>query len=394
MSDFQHKNDSNLFDISKISENFNVASESLKNVSQNYVPDTDIEEVILDESPTIKIPHNDWIFGEKSEKTGQFGGDQGSLKNNSEKYINDPIVRDIVNKYYPDATKEDLELLFEKMCSVGCGYIALVNTIMLEGIFHSETEFYEKFGFYPYDLVYDENHRLYKDFNYEYLFLDFFLYSAKEQKFKSIEDVYGNIAEELENTGGGDSALNDQFESTGMKGAGDFHSKFTNEQNWISDFKKYLKDKKIDVEVLETRDIKKIDKSKDPEMWEKKKRELFDSLKKMGGYKDLKYEDFTDELVEKDGWLIDYDKIPFDIFKKYMNEGTMRVSSHDFPLYYPYDKDGNGKFDDVCYSNVGGHAMTVVGTTSDGDLVVSSWGNKYIMRYDDIIDIEFIQFNK
>ncbi len=348
MSDFQHKNDSNLFDISKISENFNVASESLKNVSQNYVPDTDIEEVILDESPTIKIPHNDWIFGEKSEKTGQFGGDQGSLKNNSEKYINDPIVRDIVNKYYNDFSQEDLELLFYRMNSCGCGYVASINTIMLEYIFRNETEFLEKFGFNPYDLAYDENHKLYKDFNYEYLFLDFYLYYAKNYRgFKTIEEVYGNAEEERE-VHSGDSALDkEKFKKEGMEGT--YLAAVGNV------LKEYLNEKGIKIHTGSV----KMDKNSDAYM--KKCRER--------GYEvgtDLYYtmSDFTPEVVRD---IINSDK-------------QIVLSMSEFSMYYPYDKDGNGKLDDVYSEGVGPHEMYLVGTTSDPNkYVVSSWGKEFLV---------------
>ena len=53
---------------------------------------------------------------------------------------------------------------------------------------------------------------------------------------------------------------------------------------------------------------------------------------------------------------------------------------YNFTMYSTEDIDGNGLLDDVLYSNLGGHAMVVTGITEDGDYIVSSWGQKYIVR--------------
>ena len=65
-----------------------------------------------------------------------------------------------------------------------------------------------------------------------------------------------------------------------------------------------------------------------------------------------------------------------------MNEegATLVIDIRDFNMYAIEDLDGNGLLDDIMYSNVGGHAMVVTEITEDGDFIVSSWGNKYIIR--------------
>lgn len=64
----------------------------------------------------------------------------------------------------------------------------------------------------------------------------------------------------------------------------------------------------------------------------------------------------------------------------------INVGADDFDLYYPYDKDGNGKLDDIRYKDVGGHAMTVAGVSDDGKLIVSSWGNEYLLDPEQVSD--------
>ena len=47
-----------------------------------------------------------------------------------------------------------MELLFYRMNSIGCGYIAAINTILraYEASGHDELDFYARFGFPSYDL--------------------------------------------------------------------------------------------------------------------------------------------------------------------------------------------------------------------------------------------------
>lgn len=321
----------------------------------------------------VNLPYKDWIFGPEAIKSRQFGGYQGSLVKNSAKYINDPKIKEIVSKYYQDVDAEDLELLFYRMKSVGCGYISVINSILFEyGYFqdkHSAADFSNRFGF-PIESL--EN-----GYNFDYLFLDFFLYYAKEFKgFKTIEEVYGNVKEEREQTGGGDSALNhDEFKRTGMKGA--------NLVEGGEVLRKYLESKGINIKVYDMHEnlipVKEEDK-------ERLKEKLIEEYKSQG----------------LDISLIDYNLIKYsveEVIKMSLSDINlvMNVRGDDFPLYYPEDIDGNGKLDDVYYGDVGAHAMTVVGLTDDPTkVVVSSWGKEFVMDIADINDyvvIDYADFN-
>ena len=436
--------------------NFNVKEYSVKSAKINYnapnnsekslqiVPDDFIgplapwqtrerEEV---QRPQISIPNNDWIFGQKSLETGQFGGNQGSLTNNVEKWIDDPKVHEIVSKYYSNFTKEDLEyvsgklashaigtigriteseynehkdeyessdyigktgieLLFEKMNSIGCGYISHINVLMLEYIFKGEYEFQQKFGFRPYELVYDENGKLYKDFNYEYVFLDYFLYFAKREGFETIEDVYGNIQQELELYGSNDAALDEkkqQFERTGMTGAGFVNSVgLIIAQPWEIYLEEYAKDKGFNLKTVSGSNALKIDKNNDYEAWEKGMLETYNWLVK-NGYKSS-YEIFMKE--ESNNWIPKYEINDINAYKQILNSGkSVEVDCLNFDLYSTEDLDGNGLFDDVLYENIGGHAMIVVGTTSDGKLIVSSWGRMFVLDPNFIKNIVVYDFGR
>ena len=326
----------------------------------------------------VNLPYKDWIFGPEAIKSGQFGGNQSSLVENSAKYINDPKIKEIVSKYYQDVDAEDLELLFNKMESVGCGYISVINSILFEyGYFqdkHSAADFSNRFGF---PIESSEN-----GYNFDYLFLDFFLYYAKEFKgFKTIEEVYGNVKEEREQTGGGDSALNhNEFNKTGMNGV------IFDELEKV--MKDYLRSKGISINTVLGR-IPMTREEKIKKIEEDKKKGI----------------EWNEELVLKDDYIMYKDIEQADV-EKWIEASindislVMIVSAGDptnFTLYYPEDIDGNGKLDDVYSGDVGAHAMTVVGLTDDPTkVVVSSWGRELVMDIADIDDyvvIDYADFN-
>ena len=118
---------------------------------------------------------------------------KGELIDNKDYWLNDERTLKIIRNYYPDATLEEIEALFQLMNDVGCAYMAVVNSIFYEFIIHDESEFQEIFGFRPYELVPDENNHLIKDYNYEYLFLDFFLWTAKNTPYYYMNKGIQNI---------------------------------------------------------------------------------------------------------------------------------------------------------------------------------------------------------
>ena len=96
---------------------------------------------------------------------------------------------------------------------------------------------------------------------------------------------------------------------------------------------------------------------------------------------DDEYEEFKNKIGYEieDGRTL-YRPINAEDIKEITAEGKQVViSAQNFTLYYPEDVDGNGKYDDVYDFNIGGHAMSAVGTTDDGKIIVSSWGKEFLL---------------
>lgn len=354
-----------------------------KNVfnSERYaVNDSKSKEPIENIDLSNETASEDWIFGVDAADNKQYGGDQGSLIFNIDQFINDPQAIEIINRYYPNTTAEDRELLFFRMNTCGCGYIATINTIMQYFCTKDEQDFINTFGFSPYEYeprVSPESglySGMYKRFNYEYLYLDYFLYVAKNQNhYKTIEDVYGN-AEEERQIRSQDAALNSSrknFEQTGMTGT------FSHQgATWALD---YLKEKDINLRYFSvTEYMLSIRYSSANELT--KKINILQSSS-----------DPSHEYINNPEFFYNSNFI-----NKSLEEGKMVVvDATDFPMYYSYDYDGNGKLDDIYNPDVGGHAMMVTGIDKEtGKLIVSSWGRKYLIDASSIEDITIYDYSK
>ncbi len=353
-------------DISKTSINFNnvlkKASTTTSKIT-NYVTDQQVtfnsDNNSNNDLETITLCSS--IFDSENDSTSSFGGNQGALVQNIENYLNDENIWEIVNKYYPDATEEDLELLFNRMNFVGCGYVAAINTIFqyFQSIPNGESKFEEIFGFSM--LTYKQNSpggETYLGYRYEYMFLDFFLYYAKNEKgFQTIEEVYGNVEEEMK-IRDNDAALDDEiFIRTGMGG-----TSLIDAGRVLSG---YLAEKGIQLSVNSNTITKKVILEPGTAEWEKRKKELEEV-----GINIPDNQPIIENKTEKEKVNI----------KEVLREGKFAiVSAHYFTLFSPEDLDGNGKLDDIVYDNVGDHAMTIVDVLDDGRYLVSSWGKEYIL---------------
>ena len=135
------------------------------------------------------------IFGDYALKTNQYGGNQGIFVDDAFSLLKDEKIINMIKEYFPNATMEDCELYLKKICNVGCGYVALVNTLFKE-YQGREEEFEKVFGFPMYDI--DEFGIMY--YNYEYLVLDYYNYVWRNSGY-TIKELYsshgGFIAEEF-----------------------------------------------------------------------------------------------------------------------------------------------------------------------------------------------------
>ena len=351
--------------------NFIVADPKVTSI--NDYQESKTEELPLEEISDVKvnIPKNRGPFNPDSNLYGLFGGNQGSLNSKIEDFVTNEKIHEIIARYYPEFDSEDIELLFYRMNYVGCGYVAVINTILKEYLFHDEIDFYDRFGFPPYTLGMTEE-GVVEVYNYEYLFLDFFLYYAKNERgFNTIEEVYGNVEEEIEfnNNKIEDGALSDEkFPRTGMKG--------TTWKTLGEVMQRYLAEKGIELSTTNQ-----IELEPGSEAWEEKRKEL----EEMG------------VEINPDTKLYESNLNAFSV-KEILNQGKqIIIAAEDFTMYYPEDKDGNGKLDDIRAEDVGPHAMNVVGTAPDGKLVVSTWGEEVLIEpnekiYGPII-IDYGKFN-
>ena len=362
-------------DFSKVVKNVSTTASKITNyvasqtvdVSGASNVDSDLE--IINLSNYIDLPESGTIFDPRNDENRNFGGNQGALIENLENFLQDENVLEIVQSYYPDATTEDLEFLFTKMNNMGCAYVSAVNALFLifQSIPNGQSKFEEIFGYSM--LAYKQNSdgESYLGFRYEYVFLDFFLYFAKnEAGFEKIEDVYGNVI-----LGSKDQALDDSSQSSG--GISPTHLD---------------KAAEVLIKFLEEKDSDNL---------------LGNITYEYG----IKITPGTDEWLEKKqemeqlGITVNDDDIMYnshpnvDYFKEALREGKIiNICDQNFKLYYPEDKDGNGKLDDVYQDDVGPHAMTLVDVLDDGRFVVSSWGNMYIYDYDENnLDFNFVSID-
>lgn len=126
------------------------------------------ENIILNQGKILEKKNTCVIFP-NMENEDTYGGNQGGALDiwNNGTDEQKTMICDIIMKYnrYKDYTDDDIERLLTKLNSEGCGYTALMNTVISEYKDKPE-EFEKKFGF-P---LYDENGKL----NYSYLILDFY----------------------------------------------------------------------------------------------------------------------------------------------------------------------------------------------------------------------------
>lgn len=315
----------------------------------------------------IKLPNNNWIFGQEAIDNQQFGGNQGAFIEDLDYWLSNQKVRDIIYKYYPDATLEEIEALFYNMNEHGCGYIAMINSIMYEYIIHDEMDFYNRFGFPPYKLITGKDGKLTKDYNYEFLFLDFYLWFAKNDPYVDIKKGYCDGCETMQDV------LNNMHGIYGYERISNVFQKYLDEKG--------IKVKIVTDEVYSKEELKELSKKDGKDYGE-----------------DLKInKELTKEIIEK------YQKMGIDyVIEIAAGETTTLdgIYTSEFDLYYPYDKDGNGKLDDLCtHVDAAGHAMTIVDTTNDPNkVVVSSWGKEYLVDLSQVGNnyciLDYSEFNQ
>lgn len=256
------------------------------------------------------------------EDLATYGGDQMFFKKKIKKILNDSNYLKIMQKYYPDADIEDVELFSYILCTRGCGYVAFANELY-EYYSDKPEEFQKKFGFSMYSI----NSKGEIVSNINYLIYDLALSGYKDIP---IEEVYGNI-KEVKDGKINDAALN---ANDAVNGDADGISAVFNGINyeWVDEkFREYANEKDLDFSLDRT-------------------------------------------------YLMDKKK-----FEKLQNEGKIvMISAKDFDLYV--DKDNDGVYETKSHDNVGGHAMVLTEIDENGNYIVSSWGEKYKIEAPNVVE--------
>jgi hypothetical protein len=149
---------------------------------------------------------------------GQYGGNQGSPMLARGDKRDD--LYEIVRKYYPDMTDEEIADYLKKLNDEGCGYVAICNTIFAE--FDGQEERFEEIFGFP---MYDENGEL----NYDMLVTD--LYAATDNHNQSGVWFWAS------------DSVDPNEDASATDGWG------TNEKSRKYRTELYLKDKGIDVKI-------------------------------------------------------------------------------------------------------------------------------------------------
>ena len=356
-------------DISKTNINFNNVLKKVSTTTSkitNYVTNQQVTFNSDNKSSNVEtIELSDSIDIRDTFNAENYGGNQSNLKNNVDYYLLNPDVWKIVYKYYPDATEEDLELLFNRMSFIGCGYVACVNIIVnyYANKENGEEEFEKKFGF---PLKKDTLFGLENNYNYDLLFLDFFLYWSHDAlRYKTIEDVYGNVEEEMK-IRDNDAALDDEnFDRTGMGG--------TTPGDRLYVFSNYMAEHGISITAAGGNIINNGNHTTGDT--------ITPVVIKPG---DKAYDVFINNHsltmvnVLKNGNIeLGVEDITNDVMKALIEDGKyIVVSAKDFDLE-PLNIIG-GIANDIPKEDIGPHAMRVVDVWGD-KLVVSSWGNLYTL---------------
>ena len=277
------------------------------------------------------------IFGDFNIPTIQYGGSQMDFRHNNLELIQDPRIQSIIKEYWPDATEEDMSMLLYKLCNVGCGYTSCINSLFME-YQGRELEFEEKFGF-P---MYIKNGDGTIDYNYEYLILEFFLYVNAydfQGNLRTISDLYGDVDENVD-----DGAVG---VTTGGLASG------TNHED-ISNFSIFLKEKyNVDVNIECIGDgAPAYPLEVGSEAYDRAIKGLQDSgIDIEYGTELYGMPETNEELAAK--------------IQEYLDEGkTILINGSSYGL------DGQ---------RIGAHAVTVVDINDNGEIIVSSWGEQYVL---------------
>lgn len=277
-----------------------------------------------------------------------YGGNQGDMIYN---HRGDEELYRFIRQYvqYKDYDNQQIEDLMSRINNEGCGYTSMVNNIFVE-FEGREKEFEEKFGF-P---MYDRNGNP----NYNLLLVD--LYTATDDQY-FLDDPMGTTAYVHDR-------LVDEFYDDEMKrwNTEAFKRKYGCDLFINGDFSPAARQKILD-EVQGQSVVS----------YQHGGTNTYSFENRFSHYMDQKGISYTVEVRDKQP-LPNGEEI-----ERYIKEGkNVNIRSEDFNMY---DEHGNR-----VKENVGGHRMTVTGVAPDGRYIVSSWGEKYYLKPEELNAVNFM----
>ena len=252
-------------------------------------------------------------------------------------YSDDKNNKNLIKKNFLLDQQKRIKL-FEKIKSEGCGYVAMVNAIFVQ--YHGDADAFERdFGF-P---MYDEN----GEYNFDRLLLD--IYAETDDKY-FLDEEYGST-----------SYANDVLK-TYIGHEDEFRREFGVPLYQNGDNTRYNPAAQQAV----------LDRVGDRTVVEQQKK----------GINYLNFENRMQHYLKEKNVPMSsqFQEMPStkDV-KAYLKRGkSVSIIDNGFNLY---DENGN-----IAHKNVGGHWMTITEVTDDGRYVVSSWGDKYYLKPDELTD--------
>lgn len=304
------------------------------------------------------VNYNFNIYSEFLVDSQQFGGDQGALATHASQFVNDPIAISLMKKYFPEATELDYTLYFNALNSVGCGYTAFINTVF-EHFQGREAEFESTFGFPMFNI--DANGNI--DYNYEYLILDLFNYVWGNQEY-TIQELYGEVDLNSDDEAKAGERREKVVQGMNISSLTGIEEDKITKSAILYTATEWLSSHNIDVEIINC-NLRRLEPHTDA--WYRE----IDNLRAKG-FTNLDY-NYEGDLNA----IISFEEKLSMIEEALSNNSGIVLSLDVYNGFTLLNMDGS-----VFWSNVGPHAMCVVGINDLG-LIVSSWGGQYIVPFSD-----------
>lgn len=275
---------------------------------------------------------------------GGYGGDQGDMTHNKSGFrflfwrlFADHKLIEFAKQYdrYSDYSNEEIIKLFKEINGVGCGFVAVINNIILEYEGHDD-EFQERFGF-P---LHDSN----GDYNFNRLLIDFYATTDDRFYLNEPDGAYSLFLEAAR------PYFNNPQEFARIYGV-DLYTDSSN-TTFSAEAQQAVLDQYSDQDIATC-----------------SSNGLTASAmnNRISGYLNEKGIDYTSSTSFPDHALSAKE------VQTYIDSGqNVNLLTEDVHLYSNSDlSDSSPYFVDS------GHWMTITGVTEDGNYIVSSWGRKY-----------------